>query len=118
MSSITSKPSGLFFIRRQAVWNACQAFEAKLAGALRALPPIPTVAAVTRLFLARYPEGLNKWGLKPHPDSGLVGFTLQTHVLLLDEQVYWRWQRSADGTHYPAQPEVYRAADFAPAGGP
>ncbi|MHB0934826.1 MAG: hypothetical protein ACYC6A_00420 [Armatimonadota bacterium] len=95
-----------------AFWNAAKNFEDKLAAGLRDLGPHPRFEDVTRFFLARYPEGLNKWGLKPHPDSGLVGFTLQTHAILLREKVYYRWQRSEDGTEYPTEPEVYRAEDF------
>ena len=93
-----------------AFWNAARKFEDKLAAGLRLLGPRPKCDEVLRLFLARYPDGLNKWGLKPHPDSGLVGYTLQTHLLLIDERVYYRWQRSQDGTRYPAAPEVYRDA--------
>jgi len=95
-----------------AFWNACKKFEDKLANGLRDLGPSPRLEEVTRFFLSRYPDGLNKWGLKPHPDSGLVGYTLQTHVSLLEEGVYYRWQRSKDGKTYPREPEVYRAADF------
>lgn len=95
-----------------AFWNACKVFEDKLSAGLRDLPPVPTFDEVTRLFLSRYPEGLNKWGLRPHPDSGLVGFTLQTHVILLEEGTYYRWQRSEDGKVYPSAPEVYRQDGF------
>ncbi len=94
-------------------WNACRAFESKLAQGLRDLGAQPRYADLLRLFLTRYPEGLNKWGLKAHPSAGLVGYTLQTHVHLIREGIYLRWQRSEDGKSYAAEPEVYRAADFA-----
>jgi hypothetical protein len=97
-----------------AFWSVCGEFERKLADGLRHLAPKPRYENVTRLFLARWPEGLNKWGLKPHPDSGLVGYTLQTHVILFREGVYYRWQRSEDGRRFPSEPEVYRAADLRP----
>ena len=94
-------------------WNACRTFEDKLAQGLRDLGPSPRYEDLLRLFLTRYPDGLNKWGLKAHPDAGLVGYTLQTHVHLIREQTYLRWQRSEDGKTYPSDPEVYRAGDFA-----
>jgi len=91
-----------------AFWAACRKFEDKLAGALRAMGPRPGFEGLVGLFVTPWPEGLNKTGLRPHPESGLVGYTLQTHVSLLDERKYLRWQRSEDGSTYPAQPEVHQ----------
>ncbi len=90
-----------------AFWAACRRLEDKLAGALKAMGPQPRFDDLVRLFVTPWPEGLNKAGLRPHPQSGLVGYTLQTHVSLLDERKYLRWQRSQDGSTYPSQPEVY-----------
>ncbi len=94
-----------------AFWNASRGLEKKLDEALKKLGTLPKLDDLLRLFLTRYPEGLNKWGLKPHPDLNLVGFTLQTHVLLLREKTYLRWQRSEDGKSYPSEPEVFRFAE-------
>ena len=91
-----------------AFWAACRKFERKLADALRDLGPAARFEDLTRLFVTPWPEGLNKCGLKPHPQSGLVGYTLQTHALLIGEKTYLRWQRSEDGRTYPTEPEVYR----------
>ncbi|OGV86257.1 MAG: hypothetical protein A2340_01425 [Lentisphaerae bacterium RIFOXYB12_FULL_60_10] len=90
-------------------WNACRKFETKLARELTQLGTNAHYDDLLRLFLAPWPKGLNKWGLRVHPDAGLVGYTLQTHVLLLREKTYLRWQRSEDGTRYPAEPETYQA---------
>lgn len=36
-------------------------------------------------------------------------------MLVPVEIVYYRWQRNEDGTHYAAEPEVYRAKGFSTA---
>lgn len=91
-----------------AFWAACRKFEEKLAGGLRALGPRPCFEDLVRLFVTPWPEGLNKAGLRVHPQSGLVGYTLQTHVSLLAERICMRWQRSQDGKTYASEPEVYQ----------
>ena len=89
-----------------AFWAATRNFEEKLAGGLETLGARPRFEDLLRLFVTPWPDGLNKEGLKAHPDAGLVGYTLQTHVSLISEGTYMRWQRSKDGKSWPQEPEV------------
>ncbi|MCE9592498.1 MAG: hypothetical protein K8S99_18480 [Planctomycetes bacterium] len=91
-----------------AFWAACRKFEAKLSAAVHGFPRVPRFDDVCKLFTGLWPEGLNKAGLKVHPRSGLVGYTLMTFASLADERTIYRWQRSEDGKSFPAEPEVYR----------
>ena len=91
-----------------AFWAACRKFEDKLASGLRQLGPRPRFDDAVKLFVTPWPEGLNKTGLVLHPRQGLVGYTLQTHISLLAEKKYLRWQRSRDGKTYSSGPEVYQ----------
>ena len=90
-----------------AFWAACRNFEAKLSAALKSLGPKPTFAALVKLFTTTYPEGLNKAGLRIHPNQGLVGYTLITHATLISERKFYRWQRSDDGKTFDAEPEIF-----------
>lgn len=91
-----------------AFWAACRRFESKLSTAMRAFPRVPKFDDICKLYTTTWPEGLNKPGLKVHPKSGLVGYTLMTHASLIDEKTFFRWQRSEDGKSFPEEPEVYR----------
>lgn len=91
-----------------AFWKAARGLDEKLAVALDGLGPRARCEDLFRLFTTRYPDGLNKYGLKPHPDTKVIGYTLVTHATLFTEGMYLRWQRSGDGKSYPAEPEVYR----------
>ena len=51
---------------------------------------------VTGLFTGAWPQGLNKAGLKVHPEQGLVGYTLVTHASLLDERTDFTRQLRVD----------------------
>jgi hypothetical protein len=75
---------------------------------LEDLGPEAKFADVVKLFTTEWPNGLNKAGLKVHPKQGLVGYTLITHASLPDERKFFRWQRSEDGKHWPAEPEVFQ----------
>lgn len=90
-----------------AFWAACKKFEAKLSAALKNLGAKPTFAALVKLFTTTYPEGLNKAGLRIHPNQGLVGYTLITHATLINERKFYRWQRSKDGKTFDAEPEIF-----------
>ena len=62
-----------------------------------------------RLFTRPWPEGLNKSGLRVHPDQGLLGYTLISYVIIYGEQRMLRWQRSAlPECRYPDVPEEFR----------
>jgi hypothetical protein len=63
---------------------------------------------VIRLFTTQWPEGLNKAGLRIHPEQGLVGYTLRIQAYFLRSRQFLRWQRSQDGKTFPTQPEVYQ----------
>jgi hypothetical protein len=91
-----------------AFWQAARGLETKLVAGLDALGSPARCADLFRLFTTRYPEGLNKYGLKPHPDTTVIGYTLVTHATLFTEGTYLRWQRSADGKTYATEPEIYR----------
>ncbi|MCC7193026.1 MAG: hypothetical protein IT444_09630 [Phycisphaeraceae bacterium] len=90
-----------------AFWSMCFTFEQKLRQALNDLPKVPTFADVVNLFTSAYPKGLRKDGIRLHPKQGLIGYTLCIHATLRDERKYFRWQRSQDGSLFPAQPEVF-----------
>ncbi len=89
-------------------WAKCREFEAKLSGALKAMPSVAKFDDVVSLFTSVYPKGLNKPGLKLHPTEGLVGYTLLIHCTLADEKKYLTWNRSEDGKVFDAQPAVYQ----------
>jgi hypothetical protein len=89
-------------------WAKCREFEAKLAGALSAMPKVAKFADVVSLFTSEYPKGLNKPGLRLHPEEGLVGYTLLIHCTLADEKKYLTWNRSEDGKVFDAEPAVFQ----------
>ncbi|MCX5658770.1 MAG: hypothetical protein NTW19_03500 [Planctomycetota bacterium] len=86
-------------------WAGCAKFEAKLSAGLAALGPRPRWDDLLKLFITRWPEGLNKYGLRLHPNQGLVGYTLIIHASLITERKSLRWQRSEDGKTFDAQPQ-------------
>ncbi len=91
-----------------AFWSTCRKFEEKLASSLAAMGPRPRFEDIVRLFTTPWPEGLNKTGQRLHPKQGLIGYTLMSYGILLDEGRMIRWQRSAPPElKYPDQPEVY-----------
>ncbi|OGV62027.1 MAG: hypothetical protein A2498_01710 [Lentisphaerae bacterium RIFOXYC12_FULL_60_16] len=90
-------------------WNACEKFEAKLANGLKDLGTPAKMDNLIRLFTRPWPEGLNKSGLRVHPDQGLLGYTLISYVIIYGEQRMLRWQRSAlPECRYPDVPEEFR----------
>lgn len=91
-----------------AFWAACRKFEEKLAAGLLALGEPARFDDVARLFITPWPEGLNKNGLKLHPEQGLVGYTLITRATLIDERKVYQWQRRVDDLMFPCVPEVYQ----------
>lgn len=86
-------------------WAGCARFEAKLSAGLRALGIKPRWADILSLFKSPWPEGLNKFGLRLHPNQGLVGYTLSIHASLLTERRSLRWQRSEDGKTFDDLPQ-------------
>lgn len=91
-----------------AFWNACRGFEAKLSKGMKDLGPKPSSTALIDMFKTQYPAGLNKAGLRLHPKQGLVGYTLMTQAVLIDQKEIRRWQRSQDGKVFAAEPEIYK----------
>jgi len=64
------------------------------------------VAEILALFTTPWPKGLNKPGIKLHP-QGVREYTLVTHAELYDLRRVYFWQRDAFG-NYPATPDVYQ----------
>ena len=91
-----------------AFWSTCAKLDTKLVEVLRALGPKPRSADVVGLFTTQWPQGLNKAGLRIHPDQGLVSYTLKTHAYFVDERKSLRWQRSQDGETFSSEPEVFQ----------
>jgi len=85
-------------------WNACDRAEEMLAELMS--QPSVTVQEVFDLFTTPWPEGLNKPGVKLHPDQALPEYTLRTHGTLIDARLYYIWQRDAEGV-YPDEPLVF-----------
>jgi hypothetical protein len=85
-------------------WNACDRAEEMLAELMG--KPSVTVAEVFELLTTPWPQGLNKPGVKLHPDQGYPEYTLVTHATLNDARLHYVWQRDAEGV-YPDEPLVY-----------
>lgn len=90
----------------QVFWDACDRAERKLTESVRAMGPKPGFDDISRLFITPWPDGLNKNGPRLHPQQTVLEYTLVSHVALLDERVYYRWQRD-EQLRFPEQPEVY-----------
>jgi hypothetical protein len=91
-----------------AFWSCCEQFEQKLSKGLRAMDRPAKLDSVVKLFTGTWPEGLKKEGLREHPDQGLVGYTLITHLNLIDRKRLMRWQRSAPPEgRFPEEPEIF-----------
>lgn len=91
----------------RAFWQACERAHNKLAALMNETEI--KVDDVLKLFRTPWPEGLNKGGVKYHPDqTGDEEYTLITCALLLDEKTACKWQRDTKG-RYPEQPEVVQA---------
>lgn len=89
-------------------WATCTKFEKMLAEGLLELGKDARLDDLVALFTREWPEGLNKAGLKVHPDQGLVGYTLVTHVTMHDEKRMFRWQRDPDDCSWPTEREEYQ----------
>jgi len=86
-------------------WKACDRAERMLARLMNKRRV--TANEVIRLFTTPWPDGLNKSGVKLHPQMGFAEYTLVTRAIFLDERKSLIWQRSAEGV-YPDQPKVYQ----------
>jgi hypothetical protein len=88
----------------RAFWQACTRANDKLVTLMRESEI--KVDAVLKLFRTPWSEGLNKGGVKYHPDqTGDEEYTLITYAMLLDAKAVYKWQRDTEG-RYPEQPEV------------
>lgn len=85
-------------------WQACDRAEAML-GAFMQRATL-SVDEVLTLFLTNWPDGLQKPGVKLHPDQAVAEYTLATHAELYDEGIMYYWQRDAFGNAECA-PRVY-----------
>ncbi len=98
-----------------AFWQACYQKEAQLAAAMNTPGVSPghspgpvKVQPLLDLFTRPASQGgFNKDGVKNHPDQAVAEYTLMIRVHYLDKKRFERYQRSGDGKHFPAQPEVY-----------
>jgi hypothetical protein len=91
----------------QVFWDACDRAERMLADGLRAMGPKPRCDDIIRLLTTPWPNGLNKCGKKLHPQQSVLEYTLVIHGALLDERVYYRWERD-EQLRFPEKPEIYR----------
>lgn len=89
-------------------WAACRKFESMLANGLIDMGKNARLDDLIALFTGQWPNGLNKAGLKLHPDQGLTGYTLITHVYLHEEKRMLRWQRNPDDGSWPTEREEYQ----------
>jgi hypothetical protein len=64
------------------------------------------VKDIVELFLTPYPGGLCKNGRLVHPRQPVGEYTLWTYAHVFGENKYLRWQRGADLSAAPAEPEV------------
>ena len=88
-------------------WNACSRAEEMLVDGMRSMGKTPRCDEVFRLFITPWPEGLNKPGVKIHPDQTVEEYTLVSHGTLIDERVYYRWERD-ESLRFPTEPEIYQ----------
>lgn len=91
----------------QVFWDACDRAERMLVERVRAMGPVPRAEDVFRLFLAPWPDGLNKTGVKLHPEQVHKEYTWTTHGTLIDEKAYYRWERD-EQLQMPEQPLVFQ----------
>ena len=88
-------------------WATCDRADRMLVDGVRSMGPVPCRDAVFELFTTPWPEGLCKAGALLHPQQAAREYTFLSHGSLLDERVYYRWQRDEDLVFAP-QPEVFR----------
>ncbi len=86
-------------------WNACHTAEEMLASGVRSMLGTPRRDDLFKHFTTPWPDGLNKPGVKLHPEQTVPEYTLITSVTLIDELIHYRWQRDED-LKYPDEPEV------------
>jgi hypothetical protein len=84
-------------------WKACDRAEQMLGDLMK--KPKPSVDEILTLFTTPWPQGLNKAGVKLHPEQAVGEYTLITRAELYDKEQFYLWQRDADG-NYPAAPEI------------
>jgi hypothetical protein len=89
-----------------AFWDFCDAGERLLVERVRKLGARPRVKDIVELFLTPYPGGLCKNGRLVHPRQPVGEYTLWTYAHVFGENKYLRWQRGADLSAAPAEPEV------------
>jgi len=88
-------------------WARCFDAEVKLADALNKPGPLKS-AELIELFTTPYSQGgLNKDGVKTHPDQPVAEYTHVTRIAFIDERLFLRYQRNDDGSVYDAEPERY-----------
>jgi hypothetical protein len=87
-------------------WATCAKFEAKLSVGLDAMGETAKWEDVVKLFVNEWPDGLNKAGLRIHPDQGLIGYTLMVSATLYDKKQHIAWQREPDTTKFNFEPQV------------
>jgi hypothetical protein len=86
-------------------WAACDRAERKLVDGIRAMGPTPCRDGVLKLFTTPWPAGLCKMGARLHPKQMSGEYTWISHASMLDERVYYRWQRD-ENLVFPAEPEI------------
>jgi len=91
----------------QVFWDACDRAERMLVERIRALGPVPRSEDVFRLFTTTWPNGLNKDGTKLHPEQVHEEYTWITYGTLIDEKIYYRWERD-ERFRLPEQPLVFQ----------
>jgi hypothetical protein len=89
-------------------WECSSELDRRLVEGVRRLGNRPKVKDLIELFWAPYPDGLCKGGHRFHKDQGGTVYTLWTYAHLIAERKYLRWQRGADVTVWPREPEVCR----------
>jgi len=73
---------------------------------IRAMGTKPKFEDVMKLFVTPWPDGLNKTGAKLHPDQHAGEYTLRSHGTLIDERIYYRWERD-EQLVFPDEPEIF-----------
>jgi len=86
-------------------WQACDRAEAMLGALMK--NPRPTTGDIIALFTTPWPQGLNKPGIKVHPDQAMAEYTLAIHAEFYTERTVYYWQRDAFG-NAPCAPTIYR----------
>jgi len=88
-------------------WRICEEMDHMLADVICTPGPVH-FDDVIEVFINAWPDGLNKAGAKVHREQKIDEYTVMTHLTLLTERRYMRWQRSKDGKHFPEKPESAR----------